>query len=624
MQRNYSWFLYPFILLVVSIAGCSNTRLTPTELITVNPSTALLTPTQQITFVATGLTGSLQNPVWMVNGSAGGSAETGTIAGGLYTAPATPPSAPVQITVQDATTGNVSGLGATVSFFSPAFSAATIKPGAVAATNNPLVATYTASAPLGSTVQVNFGTTTAYGLSTWEQPAPSNGGEATVLVAGMRPATTYHLQGTIKLASGQSITDNDLTFTTGALAAGVAPIISVPTPKGPGTAPGVEMLDIVSLGQTVSTLQALVTDLDGNIIWYYQLNPGELPFPIKQLPNGNMLLNILPVNQTTSDMREVDLAGNLVYEVTGDQINQSLVKLAAGFEIETFHHDVQKLANGHYLILTNYTKNVTDTPGFSKVVGDVIIDWDPKASQVAWYWNTFEHLALQHDPTGPNDWTHANAIVYSPDDGAIVMSMRNQNWVIKINYQDGAGDGSILWTLGPGGSFKLPAGKDPVEWNYAQHFPVFVSPNSAGNFQLMLFNNGNARVLNSANQVCGTTGAGPCYSSVPVYNLSESAKTADVASELILSPAFSQCCGNAEFLSNGDLEYDVAFDVNTPNVSYIEESVPGPTPNLTWRMNVAGSLVYRGFRMGSLYPGVTWTPDAIAAANVPAVKKVNP
>lgn len=617
MQRKYSLFLFPLILLAVSIAGCTKSTLTPTEIITVNPASALLAPNQQATFVATGLTGSLQNPVWMVNGSAGGSASTGTIAGGLYVAPATPPSAPVQISVEDAITGNVSGLPATVSFFSPS----NFKPGSVAGSNNPLVATYTVTAPQGSTVQVNFGTTTAYGLSTWVQPAPNGGGTATVLVAGMRPATTYHLQGTIKLASGQSITDKDLTFTTGALAAGVAPNITIPTAKGPNTAPGVEMLDIVSLGVAVSTLQALVTDLDGNIIWYYELAPGQLPFPIKQLPNGNMLLNIQEVDQSTNDMREIDLAGNIVFKVTADEINQSLTKLNTGFEIETFHHDVQKLANGHYLILTNYTKNVTDTPGFNKVVGDVIIDWDPKASDVAWYWNTFDHLALQHDPMGPNDWTHANAIVYSPDDGAIVMSMRNQNWVIKINYQDGAGDGSILWTLGPGGSFKLPAGKDPIEWNYAQHFPSFVSPNSSGNFQLMLFNNGNARVLNSANQVCGTTGAGPCYSSVPIYNLSESAKTADVASELILSPAFSQCCGNAEFLSNGDLEYDVALDLNTPNTSYIEESIPGATPNLTWRMNVTGSLVYRGFRMGSLYPGVTWTPDAIAAANVPAVAK---
>jgi arylsulfate sulfotransferase len=607
LERRYLVIIFSFI--AIAISGCTKTTLTPQEILTVNPSNALLAPGQSTTFVATGFTGSIQNPVWMVNGSAGGSASTGTIAGGLYVAPATPPSSPVQITVKDGSSGSVSAIPATVSFFSPT----NFKPGTLAATNNPLVASYTVTVPQASTVQINFGTTTAYGLNTWTQTATGGGGDTTVFVAGMRPSTTYHLQATIKLATGQSITDTDRTFTTGALAAGVAPNIQIVTAKGPGTAPGVEMIDIVSLATVSSTLGALVTDLDGNIIWFYQLNTGELPFPIKPLPNGNMLLTI---NGSANEVREVDLAGDILFKVTSAQVNQELTRLNAGFGVENFHHDVQKLANGHYLILTNYTKTVTDTPGFDKVIGDVIVDWDPKASQIAWYWNTFDHLALTHDPVSNSDWTHANAVVYSPDDGNIIMSMRNQNWVIKINYQDGAGDGSILWHLGPGGDFKLPAGKDPIEWNYGQHFPSAVSPNSAGNFQLMLFNNGNNRLLNSANQVCGTTGAGPCYSSVPIYNLSESAKTADIASEIVLAPTYSTCCGDANIMSNGDVEYDVAMDVNTPNTSYIEESVPGATPTLTWRMNVVNSLVYRGFRINSLYPGVTWTPDAVAAANV--------
>jgi arylsulfate sulfotransferase len=614
LDRRYFAFICSFIALAFSVAGCTNSTLTQQEILTVNPASALVAPSQSATFVGTGFTGSIQNPIWMVNGAAGGSAATGTIAGGLYTAPATPPSAPVQITVKDGNTGSVSALPATVSFFSTS----NFTPGTVATTNNPLVASYNVTVPQASTVQVNFGTTTAYGLTTWAQPAVNGGGSTTVLVAGMRPATTYHMQATIKLATGQTLTDTDKTFTTGALAAGVAPAFSVVTPVGPGTAPGVEMIDIVSLGAVSSTLAALVTDLEGNIIWYYQLNPGELPFPIKELPNGNMLLNL---NGATNETREVDLAGNIVFDLTRDQLNQALIQAGADFGVENFHHDVQKLANGHYLILTNYTKTITDTPGFTTVIGDVIIDWDPVAKGVAWYWNTFDHLALTHDPVSANDWTHANAVVYSPDDGNIIMSMRNQNWVIKINYQDGAGDGSILWHLGPQGDFKLPAGQDPIEWNYGQHFPSAVSPNSAGNFQLMLFNNGNARLLNSANQVCGTAGAGACYSSVPIYNLSESAKTATIASELVLAPAYSTCCGDANILSNGDVEYDVAMDVNTPNTSYIEESVPGPTPTLTWRMNVVNNLAYRGFRLTSLYPGVTWTPAQMDAANVPAVKK---
>src|SRR6202000_2668668 len=139
-------------------------------------------------------------------------------------------------------------------------------------------------------------------------------------------------------------------------------------PLGPNTAPGVEMVNVVLQGSFSTTLQALVTDLSGNVIWYYPLPPGLAPFPIKQLPNGNMLMNI---NGTSNSTREVDLAGNTLYEVTLDDVNESLNKLNAGFGVGSFHHDVQKLDNGHYLILTNYAKQVTDTPGCRSFIGAV-------------------------------------------------------------------------------------------------------------------------------------------------------------------------------------------------------------------------------------------------------------
>jgi hypothetical protein len=198
--------------------------------------------------------------------------------------------------------------------------------------------------------------------------------------------------------------------------------------------------------------------------------------------------------------------------------------------------------------------------------------------------------------------------------------MRNQNWVIKINYQDGAGDGSILWHLGPDGDFTLPSGLAPARWNYGQHYPTILSPNSTGIFQTMIFNNGNNRLLDASNDVCGTPGFSLCYSSVPIFELNESAKTAQVLWETNLSPHFSICCGNASVLSNGDVEYDVAFDVNTPNQSYIQEVTREQTPQLLWQMNVAAQVVYRGFRIPSLYPDVEWTQTAIARASATAEK----
>jgi len=575
----------------------------------VSPNTGLLAAGQSTQFVTTGSTSSLVNLTWKVNGVQGGSPSSGTITqSGLYTAPSSAPAQSVSITATN-TVSNETAVPAQVSFYDPNH----LSGGTVSGSNNPQVALYSVAAPLGSTVQVNFGTSTNYGLTTGPIAAPGAGGTAGILVAGMLASTTYHMQAITQLASGQQFVDADHTFTTGALPAAVVPGISIPQPATADAAPGVELLN--RFVQNSSQLLALATDLSGNVIWYYALNAGENPFPIKPLPNGHMLLTIQ--GATEDYVREIDLAGNVIYQLTMTDLNKALTAIATPYQLATLHHDIVKLSNGHYLILANYYKTISG----QQILGDAIIDWDPSMQKPVWTWSAFDNLSLNRAPYGIADWTHANALVYSPDDGNLIVSMRNQNLIIKINYEDGAGDGHVLWRFGGGGDFTLPAGQDPIEWNYGQHYPTVISPNSAGIFQLMFFNNGNSRLLDTSGNACFAPGFAACYSSVPIFDINESAKTAHVVSEISLTPHYSFCCGDALMLPNGNVEYDVASDQLTPNQSYIQEVVPGTTPQLVWQMNVAGVLLYRGFRIPSLYPGVTWTQSAIATANASAVKK---
>ena len=46
---------------------------------------------------------------------------------------------------------------------------------------------------------------------------------------------------------------------------------------------------------------------------------------------------------------------------------------------------------------------------------------------------------------------------WSPQDGDLVVSLRTQDWVIKINYASGTGNGRVVWKLGAGGNFKAIA-----------------------------------------------------------------------------------------------------------------------------------------------------------------------
>jgi arylsulfate sulfotransferase len=608
---------------VCLLSGCSNVGSKPI-LPVVTPSQAVVTAGQSVQFTATEGGVPVGEPVWMVNGTAGGSAATGMISsGGLYTAPTKFPGTMVLVTAEDQTSG-LRSANVPVYLFNPS----QFTPGTVAATANPLVALYSLLVPQGASAQIQFGQSTNYGLTTWAQSAPNGGGTVTFFVAGMRAATTYHMQALIHLPDGTQLADSDHTFTTGSLPAPVSNI-TVQQTAGATPAPGVELLclDPIDGGDE---LAAVVTDLSGNVIWYDNIGPGEWPFPMKLLPNGNMLLVASPVTNSSgqvpassenlNEVREIDLAGDVVNRITLTQINNGLTSIGASFQAASLHHDILPLPNGHLILLVNYNETFTDQPGLppgTTVTGDALIDWDPQEGPV-WTWSTFDHLDPSRIPYGISngvaDWTHSNAVIYSPDDGNIVLSMRNQNWIIKINYQNGAGDGSILWHFGYQGDFTLPSGEAPIEWNYGQHYPTIVSPNSSGVFDLMFFDNGNDRLANSSDTVCSSPGTVACYSSVPIFEINESTQTAQVQWEANLTPAYSICCGDALILPNGDVEYDVAFNLFTPGLSYVQEITQDASPQLLWQMNIKGPLAYRAFRIPSLYPGVPWSQAAIAAS----------
>jgi arylsulfate sulfotransferase len=610
---------------VCLLSGCAGSNSAPV----ITPSRAVLMAGQSVQFAASVNGAPVANTVWMVGGMVGGSVATGTISStGLYTAPTKFPGADVLISVD---TNGTQSAPAPVQFFNPSG----FIPGAVTSTNNPLVASYTILVPEGASVQIQFGQSSNYGLNTWTQEAPNGGGTVSIFVAGMQASSIYHMQALVSLPNGVQITDSDHTFTTGALPAPVSNI-TVQQSAGATPAPGVEMLclDPTDGG---NELTAVVTDLSGNVIWYGNIGSGEWPFPMKLLPNGNILMIASPVTNSqggispssadANEVREVDLSGDIVNRITLSEIDSGLTSIGAPFQAGSLHHDILALPNGHFILLINYSKTFANQPGLppgTEVVGDALVDWDPESGPV-WTWSTFDHLDPSRIPygilNGVADWTHANALIYSPDDGNLILSLRDQNWILKINYENGAGDGSVLWKFGYQGDFALPPGQAPIEWNYGQHYINFVTPNTAGNFSLMFFNNGNNRLVDANGDVCGTPSTVSCYSSVPIFNINEYTKTAEVQWEDNLSPAYSVCCGNASILLNADVEYDVAYNVNTPGLSYVQEVTQEQTPQLVWQMTIKGPLAYRAFRIPSLYPGVTWTQGAIASAESSAVKR---
>lgn len=501
---------------------------------------------------------------------------------------------------------------------------ATLAAGTVTATNNPQVALYSITLPFPGSVTINFGTTTSYGLTTWSQSTASAGGQVNIFVAGMLGSTAYHMQAAVTFTNGIVANDIDHTFTTNAVPANMRMTVTTTTPAGMTPQPGVELVNPLLGGVT----GVIATDLSGNILWTYA-DPGNTTLNfidgVKVLPDGDFLMTIgansnnpltapIPAG-TINEMREVNLAGDTVREITMNDLNAELA-LASCAEcdvtLDTFHHDVEPLPNGHWLVLANTTMvlSPTTTPplatGPTTVLGDVIVDLDENLQPV-WAWNEFNHLDPNRHPYMFPDWTHTNAIIYSPDDGNILVSLRHQNWVVKVNYANGTGDGSIIWHLGEGGDFTLVGGTDPTDWEYAQHGPSFFSANTTGVFSLGLMDNGDDRIFPTG-VVCGTTGEPPClYTTVPVWQINESAKTATFTFHQILpTNLYSLFGGNAEQLANGNVEYDLCGVGGLGVGSEVYEVTQDNSAQTVWNMHVTGTSLYRAFRVPSLYPGVQW------------------
>jgi hypothetical protein len=610
---------------VINVTGTANAIA-----ITLTPQISAIGVSQTLPFTATGdPAGVTWSLAASTNSGPGALAPAGTIdASGNYTPPAGSPSLVVAVTATSKTDPSKSA-SATVNV---------VAPGAFTNTNNVQVAQYTVSTAAPANVSVQFGLDTNYGLTTWTLPTGQFGGPPTspLYVAGMKQSTPYHMRGVIQFADGTTFDDADQTFTTGALPVNLVPTITTTTTPGMTPQSGVELLDMVVITPAGKLTESVVTDLSGNALWAYQpaLPGGPGPNPVKLLPNGHFLIVFSgQPDGANTVVQEVDLGSNVIWQMTTADLNAALASATCAecnVTILGLHHDFQVLPNGHLIVLAALTKALPDA---TTPTGDIVIDLGDMENvggnnpnhtpQPVWAWNEFNHLDTNRRPYSYPDWTHTNALIYSKDDGNLIISIRHQNWLVKFDYNNGAGAGDILWKLGA----KLPTDTTPEDtadftlmnadgtadtneedWFFAQHGPSFVSANTTGKFSLVLFDNGDDR----GQAVQGGAGCGgsapnpPCYSTVPLFNLDETAMTAT----FVIHPTtvdYSWFGGNAEVLKNGNVEYDESASVALPaNDASIFEVTQTSTPETVWQMHVTGQFAYRGFRMDSLYPGVQW------------------
>jgi hypothetical protein len=482
-------------------------------------------------------------------------------------------------------------------------------------------------------------------------------------IAGMYPHTTYQMYAQTG-AGGAIVNGPTVSFTTGPVPSGPPipkyQVIQQPTSQA-DTTDSVLLHNVLNLTNGTA-YPGWATDLSGNVLWYfYNSNVGYGNTLTRPLPGGNMLWiadgvawNPSVTNQQY--VRQIDFIGNIVRETNTGVIQQQLLALGAADAqpcntisspapvgsacLGGFNHDaIQTLPNGGMAVFASVEKIFAPgTQGNSSglpvdVIGDFIVvlnsNW-----QVVWYFDAFQHDGgpPQLDITrravlgetcaasqtgcppvlllGPGiaptaqDWLHANSLYYWPQDNDIVWSARNQDWVMKIDYNNGTGTADILWRMGPCGDFTFNnINNDPWPWFSHQH-DAGIENNGAG--PLTAFDNGNTRISPPSGHGSSTgcmlgVGSGNSRGMALTINQSALQVTPVLSQDL---GVFSTALGSAQLLSDGNYFFMpgvVLINVNSVK-SYCLQILPtAGAVDGTQVYDLEGPESYRSWQVPNLY-----------------------
>mgnify|MGYP001158623316 FL=1 len=250
-------------------------------------------------------------------------------------------------------------------------------------------------------------------------------------------------------------------------------------------------------------------DEEGEVVWYYKADSRIAG--VHRLANGNLFYHHVDFRSV-----EIDMCGNTIRTFFADKRPFGPVDEpgAIGIDAQSLHHQPHEMPNGNYLALTanakeieNYYTSETDPDApraNQKVVGDKIVEFTPQG-EIVWDWNTFDHLDIwrfgylltevywhTRGFPGHYDWTHGNGVSYDPHDDSVLISLRHQDAVIKIDKATK----EIIWILGDHkgweGAFKkkLLTPTHDLRWHYHGH-----NPRVSGKNRFVMYDNGVIRAM---------------------------------------------------------------------------------------------------------------------------------
>jgi len=354
------------------------------------------------------------------------------------------------------------------------------------ATNAPLAGLLRLTTDVDSRVSVLV----SDGTSVWEKDFYDYATIHSEMLLGFKPGRTNLILVTVHDKLRNDYTASQfLSFVPAALP-GDFPTCVVLTNEPSLMEPGYTLFTIENI--TTGHFYITIMDNGGEVVWYCN-DPQSANIDVKQLDNGNLFI---PSGNPSNNFAEINMLGETV----------QTWKPPTGYLIN--YHDGILTDHGTILYLTDVSRTVTNFPSSGTVsnaplvtteIDDCpIVEISATNSEILNMWSPLDML----DPTRvtyltyttPNpygvDNEHANALIEDTNDNSIIVSLRNQNAVIKFSRT-----GQLKWILGPPANWSTnfqkylltPVGT-PFEWNYAEH-SLMLTPQGT----LLTYDNGNYR-----------------------------------------------------------------------------------------------------------------------------------
>ncbi|WP_240422375.1 aryl-sulfate sulfotransferase [Listeria costaricensis] len=384
--------------------------------------------------------------------------------------------------------------------------------------------------------------------------------------------------------------------------------VTIQTDKLPDDMPDIEVVesDAQKMEQTgnqltfmtPSTKYAYGVDSNGDVRWYSTKYNSHV---FKELENGHLLYLTKYDNDddTYSLLLETDYLGKIyhAYSMTSDPESE----VAGSSSKSAIHHDAIELPSGNLLLTINDgSKYMEDTMiEIDRQTGEIVKTIDLKDILPKSFYRDYKARS-----DGKVDWFHQNAIWYDESDDSIVISSRNQDTIMKLDYEttdikwilsdkEGWPDSYQKYLLEPtGDDFKYPAGQHAVEILPDQD-------NNSDTIDILLYDN-NIVVSRGDEEESGK------YSEAVQYRINEKDKTVEEVFSFgkdLGEDYWTEIVGSARYMeTTGNYLVDFGHRHDGTESSVFEVDKDG---NIVFEMNLTNfpesAWAYRAERL-SLYP----------------------